>query len=310
MTPRARIRVEASGVNRADLLQLAGDYSPPPGESDVPGLECAGVVLDDPSGRWQPGDRVAALLASGGYSTEVSVDPGLLLSSGDLDAVDAAVLPEALCTIWWNLVELAHAQPGEHVLVTGANSGVGHLAVRVASALGLRPIASARDIAWTPRLLEGGAIGVINAHKADALAAIDELVPNGVDIALDLTGGTTPGLLPARLGSGGRWLVVGLLGSPSADIDLRTVIRRRLVITGSSLRSLPLASKLHIVAGVARDIWPAVLAGQIRADIAATFPRSNSAAAHEMLGAGGVFGKIALTSGTAQRNDRRQESQR
>lgn len=296
MTGRARIRVEAAGVNRADLLQLAGDYSPPAGESDVPGLECAGVVLEDPSGRWQRGARVAALLASGGYDDEVAVDPGLLLPMGDLDPVEAAVLPEALCTIWWNLVGLARAQPGERLLVTGANSGVGHLAVSAARELGLLPIASARDSVWAPRLLERGAIGVINAHDEGALAQLDSLAPHGVDIALDLTGGTTAGLLPERLAHQGRWLIVGLLGSTSAALDMRAIIRRRLVITGSSLRSLPLETKLRIVRGVADDVWPAVLAGRIRADIAGSFPRSRSAAAHEMLAAGGVFGKIALVA--------------
>lgn len=294
MNRTVRVRTTASGVNRADLLQLAGDYAPPPGESAVPGLECAGVVLEDSGGTWPTGTPVAALLGSGGYGDEVDVDPEMLLDAAGIDPVQAAVLPEALGTAWWNLVALARVQHGETVLVTGANSGVGHLAIQTARHLGLRPIAAVRGTAWTDALTQLGAEAVIDTTDPCARDALAAACPEGIDVAVDLVGSAVAPLVQGSLGRGGRWLIVGLLGGASAELDLRGVIRRRLWVTGSSLRSLSPEERRHVVAGVRDDVWDGVRSGTIRAHIAASFPVADVARAHARLGAGGVLGKLVL----------------
>lgn len=295
---RLALRTSVSGVNRADLLQLAGDYSPPPGESAVPGLECAGVVLEDPTGRFAPGTAVAALLGSGGYGERVDVDPLLAIDATGIDPLQAGTLPEALGTAWWNLATLGRAHAGETVLVTGANSGVGHLAIQVARELGLVPIAAVRGTRWTSALSGRGARAVVDVTAPDAADRLADAAPSGIDIALDLVGAATAPLVLPALASGGRWLVVGLLGGTTVDLDLRTILRRRLWVTGSSLRSLPAEIRRDIMAGVEARLWPAVRAGRIAAHVDATFPASESARAHEHLAAGGVLGKVALLHDT------------
>jgi NADPH:quinone reductase-like Zn-dependent oxidoreductase len=292
-----RIAVSASGVNRADLLQLAGDYRPPPGESAVPGLECAGTVQEDAGGAWAGGAPVAALLGSGGYGTIVEADPGLILDASGMDPLQAAALPEALGTAWWNLVGLADAQPGETVLVTGANSGVGHIAVQVAVELGLRPIAAVRGTRWDEELRALGAEHVVDVTSSDAGQALSRTAPEGVDIALDLVGAAVSGLVMPALRTDARWLVVGLLGGTSVELDLRDVIRRRLRIAGSSLRSLPAPTRRRIVAAIAEGLWPAARAGRIVARIDGAYDVGRQQEAHEHLARGGVLGKIVLTHG-------------
>lgn len=291
---RLRLRTLVSGVNRADLLQLAGDYAPPPGESAVPGLECAGIVIEDPTGRFSPGTPVAALLGSGGYGAEVQADPLLTLDASGIDPLQAGVLPEALGTAWWNLVMLGQAAPGETVLVTGANSGVGHLAIQLARELGLRPLAAVRGRRWASALEALGAAAVVDVTAPDAAEQLAAAAPDGVDLALELVGAALAPLVLPALATEGRWLVVGLLGGTEVELDLRAVLRRRIRITGSSLRSLPPATRREIMAGVEAGAWPAVRAGRILARIDASFPATEQQAAHDHLASGGLLGKVAL----------------
>ncbi len=285
---RVRIRTTHSGVNRADLLQRDGDYRPPPGESAVPGLECAGRVEADPTGTFAPGSEVCTLLGSGGYGTWVDADPGLVLDASDIDPAIAAVLPEALATAWWNLVALGAVTPGARVLVTGANSGVGHLAVQAARELGAIPIALVRDPQWIEPLMALGAESVLVMPVADGP------LPE-VDVIMDLVGGAEVARIASTsLAARGRWLSVGLLGGSTVEIDLRSVIRRRLVLTGSSLRSLTSEERRRAMAGVRHDLWPAVRAGRIAPAIAGTYDIADIDGAQRRMEHGGLMGKLVL----------------
>ena len=295
------IEVHASGLNRADLLQRDRDYLPPEGESAVPGLECAGIVVA--AGvevtQFAVGDRVCALLGSGGHATHVLADATLVLPVPDgITLQDAAALPEALCTAWWNLVELGHIAPGDTVLVYGANSGVGHLIGQAARSLGATVIAATRSSTWHHELSALGLVPV-DMSADDPAATIQALTTArtpapGVDVVVDLVGASFAGVTQQVLGKHGRWLSVGLLGGESVELSLRNVIRNRWTITGSSLRSLTPGEKAHVVEGVLRDFWPHVGRGKIAAHLTTTFAYGIPQQAFDRLEAPGTFGKIVL----------------
>lgn len=290
------IDVFASGLNRADLLQRDGDYLPPAGESDTPGLEVSGVVVSigaDVDGI-AVGDRVCALLGSGGHATHVLARAELLLPvPSDVAHTDAAALPEALATSWWNLAELGRIHVGDRVLIYGANSGVGHLAGQAAIALGGTVLAATRGKRWHPELAELG-FACIDMTEGDRAEAILEAAPGGVDIVLDLVGASFAEVTQAVLAPRGRWLCIGLLGGEVATLSLRKVIRNRWVITGSSLRSLSAAERARAIAGVRTELWSNVASGDIRARIDDVFDYADAQRALEHLEHGGTFGKVVL----------------
>lgn len=291
------VRVEASGVNRADLLQRDGDYLPPAGESSVPGLELAGVVerVGGDVRAFSPGDRVCALVGSGAHAgTCVVREPLTLPVPVGMTSAEAAALPEGLATAWWNLVHLGRLTPGETVLVYGANSGVGHLIAQCARALGARVVGGVRGSRWNEALV---ALGVepVDTTSPDAAEIVDAIAPGGVDVVVDLVGAVNAPLTARVLGPRGRWLIVGLLGGTEVTLSLRDVIRRRWIVTGSSIRSLGPDEKRQAMAGVRDDLWPLVTEGRIAARIHRTVPRERAEDAWTLMERGGTFGKIVLS---------------
>ena len=296
-TGEVLVEVEAAGLNRADLLQLAGQYPPPPGESDVPGLECAGriaAVADGVEG-WGVGTRVMALLAGGGQATRVAVPAGQLMRLPEnLSAVQGAALPEAGLTAWTNLVPEGGLVAGEVVLVTGASGGVGSFAVQLARELGGRVIAAARDRGRLERLRQLGTEELVTDGEGLADRVRDATGGRGADLVLDLVGGARLPEHLAALRTGGRLVLLGLLAGHSAELDLRALLRRRLRIIGSVLRSRSRDEKARLVAGFAAFALPRLAAGRLRPVVDRVLPHAEAAEAYAALAAGGVFGKVVL----------------
>lgn len=292
-----RIRVRAAGVNRPDILQRLGRYPAPPGASDILGLEVAGEVdqVGEGAGRWAVGDRVCALLGGGGYAEYAVVDArhALPVPPG-LDLVQAAALPESVCTVFANVFEAGALKGGETLLIHGATSGIGVTAVQMARAAGARVIATSRgaDKANAARAL--GADLSLDARSDDLEAAMGAF--GGVDVVLDMVGADYAALNQAVLKPFGRWVVIATLSGPLAQVDLARLMMKRLVLTGSTLRARPADEKARLIAAVEATVWPWVAAGRVRPPVEATFPLEQASAAHLRLEAGDHVGKIVLTA--------------
>lgn len=292
------IEVAAAGVNRADLLQRQGHYPPPPGASDIPGLECAGVVVETGSAvtAWQVGDRVAALLTGGGYAERVAVPQGQLLAVPDgLDLVEAAGLPEAVCTAWSNLVMVGRLSAGEVVLIHGGSGGVGSVAIQLAHALGATVAATAGGPERVERCRQLGAtIGI--DHRSDDLVEVLRAGTGGrgADVVLDVLGAGALRANVKALAMGGRLVVIGLQQGRRGEIDLAALLGKRASIHGTTLRSRPKAEKAAIVAEVAEYAWPMLTDGRLRPIVQERLPMQEAGRAHELLAAGEVFGKVVL----------------
>ena len=292
-----RVRVRASGVNRPDLVQRRGLYPPPPGASDVLGLEAAGEVdqVGDGVDAWSMGDRVCALLGGGGYADFVVVDArhALPVPPG-LDFVQAAVLPEAVCTVFANVFEAGALKAGETLLVHGATSGIGVAAIQMAKAAGARVIATSRGAEKAAAASALGADLSLDARTDELDAAIRDF--GGADVALDMVGADYAALHQAVLKPQGRWVVIATQSGGLAQVDLTRLMLRRIVLTGSTLRSRSPDEKARIVAGVKALAWPWVVSGALSPQIAAAFPLEQAAAAHLRLEAGDHVGKVVLTT--------------
>lgn len=297
------IEVAAAGVNRADLLQRAGYYPPPAGAPPWPGLEVSGTVVavgpDDGSPRWEVGDRVAALLDGGGYAERVAVPAAQLLPVPDgVGLVEAAALPEAVCTVWsmlWSPVTVTALLPGEWLLVHGGSGGVGTTAVQLAAALGAKVLTTAGGPERTARCLDLGAHAVIDHRTEDFVARVREVTEGrGVDVVLDVIGAAYLERNVEALATGGRLVVIGLQKGRRAEIDLRTLLTKRATVTGATLRARPLAEKAQIVAEVREHAWPLVAEGRVRPVVHQQLPLADAARAHELLDSGGAFGKVLL----------------
>jgi putative PIG3 family NAD(P)H quinone oxidoreductase len=291
------VAIEAAGLNRADLMQLAGHYPPPPGESGVPGLECAGRIAAVGEGveRWKVGVRVMALLAGGGQATRVAVPAGQLLPLPEnLSFIEGGALPEAGLTAWTNLVAEGGLVTGEVVLVTGATGGVGSFAAQLARDLGARAIAAGRSLERLERLRELG-IEELILDDDELPARLREMTGGrGVDLVFDLVSGAR---LPAHLAAlkkGGRLVLMGLLAGRTAELDLESLLRRRLRIIGSVLRSRSRDEKARLVAGFGAFAVPRLRAGRLRPVVSRVLPLEEAAAAYAALAEGGGFGKIVL----------------
>jgi NADPH2:quinone reductase len=294
------IQVAGAGVNRADLLQRAGHYDPPPGAPAWPGLEVAGTVVavgaDVPADAgWQVGDAVAALLAGGGYAERVAVPAGLVLRvPDDLPLVDAAALPEALATVWSNL-RAARLEPGQTLLVQGGSGGVGSAAVQLAAALGVRVLATAGGPERVARVRELGADVVVDHRDGDVVEQVRAATAGrGVDVVLDVlgAGGLADNL--AMLADDGRLVVIGMQRGRRGELDLGVLLAKRASVLGTMLRSRPLEQKVAIMDGVRRHVWPLVASGEVRPVVHARLPFERAADAHRLLETGEAFGKVVL----------------
>ena len=294
------VRVAAAGVNRADLLQRQGHYPPPPGESDVPGLEVSGVVeaLGEGVEQGAVGDEVCALLAGGGYAEQVRVPSGQVLPVPDgVSLVDAAALPEVTCTVWSNVFLTANLQPGETLLVHGGSSGIGTMAIQLAREVGARVAVTAGSAEKLEACRDLGAEVLVNYREEDfverLLAATDG---RGADVVLDNMGAKYLSRNLAALATGGRLVIIGMQGGTRAELDIGALLRKRAAVVATSLRARPPAEKATIVAAVREHVWPLLAAGRVRPVIQSRHPLADAASAHRELEAGGHVGKILLTT--------------
>ncbi len=291
------IRVRAAGVNRPDILQREGNYAPPPGAPETLGLEVAGEIVVA-AGRWRVGDRVCALLGGGGYAEYAVVDARHVLpipfkpEPNGLDFIQAAALPETVFTVYANVFEHGALQSGERLLVHGATSGIGVAAIQMAKAAGAQVIATARGIDKAAQARALGADIAVDTRTQDFGAIAKEA--GGVDVALDMVGAPTFDATLDALNMDGRIVYIAALGGPVLQVPVWAVMRKRVVITGSTLRSRSADQKARLAAEVERVVWPWIADGRVRAVIDQTFLLADAARAHAYLEAGQHTGKVVL----------------
>ena len=292
------IAVAAAGVNRPDLMQRQGRYAPPPGASDIPGLEVAGRVVARGKDveEWQEGDDVCALVAGGGYAEYCAAPaPQCLPVPKGLDFVEAAALPETVFTVWTNVFERGRLAAGETLLVHGGASGIGTTAIQMARARGVRVFATAGTREKCAACEKLGAERAIDYAREDFAAVVAEMTAGrGVDVILDMVGGDYLPRNLASLATDGRLVQIAFLKGPRAEIDLMTVMHRRLTLTGSTLRPRSIEEKGQIARAVRENVWPLIEKGDVRPVLHATFPLAAAAEAHRALEAGTHVGKIVL----------------
>ena len=301
----ALVRVLAAGVNRPDVLQRKGAYAPPPGASDVPGLEVAGIVEggDLEGSEFRVGDAVCGLVAGGGYAEHCVVPvPQLLPVPAGLSFIEAAALPETFFTVWSNVYDRAHLARGETLLVQGGSSGIGVTAIQLAAARGNPVLATAGSDEKCRACVELGAARAINYRTEDFVAVVREFTGGrGVDVILDMVAGDYVPRELQCLADDGRLVIIALLGGARATVDLGAVLRRRLTITGSTLRPRPVEFKAAIARALRATVWPLIESGRIRAVIYRTFPLAEAAAAHALMESSQHVGKIVLEVDAAAR---------
>ncbi len=289
---QVRIRVAAAGLNRADLLQRNGLYPPPPGASEVLGLECAGVVTEAGAGsRWRVGDRVCALLAGGGMAEEVVVDARHALPVPEgLSLVEAAALPEVYATAWLNLFQLARLQPGEKVLLHAGASGVGSAAIQLCKAFGSPcwvSVGSAERLAYCEGLgVQGGVL------RGDGLDGLRDFGP--FDVVLDPVGASYAAHNLKLLAQDGRWVIIGLMGGRKAELDLALLLGKRIQLIGSTLRSRDAESKAQLLAELEQQVWPLFAEGRLKPQLERSYPIADAEAAFAALASNQVQGKVVL----------------
>ena len=299
------VKVHAAGVNRPDLMQRQGKYPPPPGASDIPGLELSGTViavgptLEGEASRWAPGDLVCALVAGGAYAERAVVPaPQCLPIPAGMDPISAAALPETYFTVWTNVFQRGHLRTGETLLVHGGSSGIGTTAIQLARAFGAHVIATAGSDEKCAACEKLGA-RAINYKVTDFVSAVADLTGGaGVNIILDIVGGDYLERNLKALAIDGRVIQIGLQGGSKTSIDLRTLMQRRLTITGSTLRVRAVADKAAIARELEQQVWPLLSSGLVAPVIHRTFPLERAADAHRLLESGDVIGKIVLTTAT------------
>lgn len=293
------IKVSAAGINRPDVFQRKGNYPPPPGASDLPGLEVAGEIVggDAQAGGLQIGVRVCALLAGGGYA-EYCVAPAaqcLPIPKG-LSDIEAAGLPETYFTVWTNVFDRGGLSAGETLLVHGGASGIGTTAVQLATAMGHKVYATVGSDERARAVEALGAVKAINYKTHDFVEEIKTLTGGrGVDVILDMVAGDYINRDLSCLADDGRIVIIALLGGAKATIDCNQLMRRRLTVTGSTLRPRPVEFKAHIAQSLKQHVWPLLESGKIKPVVHATFPLERACDAHAMMDAGEQIGKIVLT---------------
>ncbi|MDM8191904.1 NAD(P)H-quinone oxidoreductase [Pseudomonas koreensis] len=289
---QVRIRVAAAGLNRADLLQKAGLYPPPPGASPVLGLECSGVISEVGAGSsWQVGDRVCALLAGGGMAEEVVVDGRHVLPVPEgVSLIEAAALPEVYATVWLNVFQLAALKPGEKILLHAGASGIGSAAIQLCKAFG-NPcwvsVGSAERLAYCEAL--GAQGGVV---RTDDLESLRDFGP--FDVILDPVGGDYSALNLRLMALDGRWVLIGLMGGREAKLDLAQVLGKRVQLLGSTLRSRSDQFKADLLSDLGQHVWPLFAEGRLRPQLAKAFAVKDAEAAFAELASNTVAGKLVL----------------
>lgn len=296
------IKVAAAGVNRADVLQAAGKYPPPPGASETIGMEVSGIVADVGADvtEWSTGQEVCALLAGGGYAEYVAVPAGQVMSLPlTVNLVDAAALPEVACTVWSNLVMTAHLSPGQLLLIHGGASGVGSHAIQVARALGARAAVTAGSAEKLELCRDLGAQITINYHDEDFVARIkQETGGSGADVILDIMGAAYLDRNIDALATDGQLVVIGMQGGVKAELNLGKLLTKRARIIGTTLRARPVSGpngKSAIVQAVTDSVWPMIAHNRVRPIISTRLPIQEAARAHQLLLSGNSYGKILLT---------------
>ena len=287
-----RSRVAAAGLNRADLLQSAGLYPPPPGASQVLGLECSGVVSEvGPGSSWKIGDRVCALLAGGGMAQEVVVDARHALPVPEgLSLIEAAALPEVYSTAWLNLFQLAALKPGEKVLLHAGASGVGSAAIQLCKAFGSPcwvSVGSADRLAYCEEL--GAQGGVVRTDGIDSLGDFGPF-----DVILDPVGGNYAAINLKLLARDGRWVLIGLMGGREAQLDLAQVLAKRVQVLGSTLRNRDDQFKADLLSDLGQQVWPLFGEGRLSPQLAKTFAIKDAEAAFAELATNQISGKLVL----------------
>jgi len=296
------IRVRASGINRPDVLQRTGNYPVPPGASDIPGLEVAGEIVSGDAAAmaaagFKPGDRVCALVAGGGYA-ELCVAPvgQCLPVPGALTDVEAASLPETFFTVWSNVFMRAYLQPGETLLIQGGSSGIGVTAIQMAKAMGAKVIVTAGSDDKCAACVALGADHAINYKTGDFVEQVKKLTDGkGVNVILDMVAGGYISREVECMAEDGRLVIIAVQGGVKAEFNAGMVLRRRLTITGSTLRPRSLEFKTSIASALREKIWPLVASGTIRPVIHSTFAAEDAASAHTLMESNQHVGKIVLT---------------
>jgi NADPH2:quinone reductase len=292
------IRVAASGVNRPDVLQRKGAYAPPPGASDLPGLEVAGTLIggDIAATGLKLGDRVCALLPGGGYA-ELCVAPAVqvLPSPAGLSDIEAASLPETVFTVWQNVFEIAKLQRGETLLVQGGSSGIGVTAIQLGKAMGARVIVTAGSDEKCAACVALGADHAINYKTHDFAAEIARLTDKrGVDVILDMVAGEYVAREVRCLAEDGRLAIIAVQGGTKSELDTGAVLRKRLSITGSTLRARSVAYKGELARALRAKVWPLLEAGRFKPVIHQVFDAAQAAQAHALMESSTHVGKIVL----------------
>lgn len=289
------VRVQAAGINRPDLMQRLGKYPPSSGASDIPGLEIAGTIVRG-HGRWRDGDQVCALVSGGGYAEFCAVPAQQCLPiPPGVSAIEAAAIPETYFTVWTNLFDRGRLAAGERVLIHGGTGGIGTTAIQLARAFGAIVYATAGSDGQCAACVELGAAAAINYKTEDFVARIkDETGGAGVNVVLDVIGGEYLARNLDALARDGRLAQIGLMGGAKAQINLSTILQKRLTITGSTLRPRTPDEKGAIAGQLEARVWPLLAEGKVAPRVYRTFPLRDAAAAHRLLEARGVIGKLVL----------------
>jgi putative PIG3 family NAD(P)H quinone oxidoreductase len=292
------LRVTAAGVNRPDLLQREGRYPPPPGTTDIPGLEVAGTVLavGEAVQGWKEGEEACALVSGGGYAEYcLAPAPQCLPVPRGLSAVHAAALPETFFTVWTNVFERGRLASDETLLVHGGSSGIGTAAIQLGRAFGARVLATAGTVEKCEACRRLGAQRAVNYNEEDFVAVVkEETGGRGVDVILDMVAGSYVPRNLECLAREGRLVLIAFLGGTTAEIDFRPILQRWLTVTGSTLRPRSVEEKGRIARALEREVWPLLESGEVAPVIQATFPLAEAAEAHRLLEAGTHIGKLVL----------------
>lgn len=292
------IRAAAAGVNRADTMQRKGNYPPPPGASDVLGLEVSGTVAAVGQGVSDPavGDQVCALLTGGGYAEYcLAPAPQCLPIPAGVSLMDAAALPEAYATVWTNVIDRGRLEAGESLLVHGGSSGIGTVAIQLARLFGARVFATAGTPAKCAACVELGAERAIDYRAEDFAAVLHEATGGrGVDLILDMVGGAYLQRNLASLAIEGRLVIIALMEGAQAELDLARLMSRRLTVTGATLRARSIAQKAEIMTALRARVWPRFASDELRPIVHATYPLAAAAEAHRVMESSVHTGKLLL----------------
>ncbi|MFG1350154.1 NAD(P)H-quinone oxidoreductase [Xanthobacter autotrophicus] len=293
------VKVEAAGINRPDVMQRKGLYPPPPGASDIPGLEIAGTVvaLGEGASRFKVGDRVCALVTGGGYAQYCTTNEATALPIPEgLSAAEAAALPETAFTVWSNIFERGQLKAGETLLLHGGSSGIGTTAIQLAKAFGARVVVTAGSDEKCAACLKLGADLAVNYRTQDFVAEVKSFTAGkGANVILDMIGGPYIQKNYEAAAQDGRIVQIAFQQGAKAEVDFMRLMLKRLTHTGSTLRSRPVAEKAALTAAIVEKVFPLIAAGQYRPVMDETFPLKDAASAHARMDASAHVGKIVLT---------------